>query len=162
MRRRGLVGLALAGLASCHATPAATPTVANRGTPAPAAGATDGQRDGALWTCQIEDYAPQPCRLDRVDTGWRLTKLIGSQRFRGSVEFAADRLHFVGEFYCPWGACDQALDEWFQADGRAGYQWPGEAAAAGGGPATIQIRYDRALDEAFGGAGYGRLTGDER
>lgn len=112
--------------------------------------------DGALWTCQIEDYDPQPCKLTRGDDGWTLTKLLGSQRFRGQISFDGDRAPFRGGFFCPWGDCDQVMEVVFEREG-AGDRY---LALFGGTP--IALRYDAADAEAYAGAGYGGLTGDER
>lgn len=110
--------------------------------------------EGALWTCQISDYDPQPCRFHRDGGAWNLTKLMGSQRFTGVVTFdGADAMRFVGQFFCPWGDCDQAMDLAFaKTDGAYLADFGGDA---------ITVRWDEGLAGEWGGAGYGGLTGRE-
>lgn len=115
-----------------------------------------GFTDGALWTCQISDYDPQPCKVSRGDGGWQLTKLLGSQRFAGSVAKAGEGLAFDGDFFCPWGACDAPMQVQFEPDG------DGTAYKAVFDGDEIRLRYDEALEGAWGGAGYGGLTGREQ
>ena len=117
--------------------------------------AVAGFRDGALWTCQISDYDAQPCKLSRSGGGWRLDKLLGSQRFSGRVVDQGKTLAFEGEFFCPWGECTQAMKVEFEADGNDGY-------VARFDEAAIHLRYDDAVDSEYGGAGYGGLTGREQ
>lgn len=159
MKLLSLASLVSLSLAACG----------GKSTPAPApVGSTGGDRggteltandpamtDGALWTCQIGDYDPQPCKLSRTDDGWRLAKLLGSQRFKGTIAWrdpaTAD---FAGQFHCPWGACDEPMNVTFTgvaADLRTDF-----------GGDTISLRYDDALASEWGGAGYGNLTGDEQ
>jgi hypothetical protein len=121
-----------------------------------------GFRDGALWTCQIDDYDPQPCKLSKADGGWHLAKLLGSQRFAGVMKPVGLALEFDGEFFCPWGECTSPMRVDFN---------PAGASAQGGGEVTelatefegsaIALRYDEALESEWGGAGYGGLTGRE-
>ncbi len=132
------------------------PTIENRGAGDGPVATGPGQRDGALWSCQIEDYDPQPCKLSRADGTWRLTKLLGSQRFRGELTFGADRATFAGEFFCPWGDCTEPMNVEFDRISTAEEY----VAQFGGGPITL--RYDDGLDATYAGAGYGGLTGDER
>lgn len=111
--------------------------------------------DGALWTCQISDYDPQPCKLTRDEQGaWQLAKLLGSQRFRGSVAVQGDALAFDGEFFCPWGDCTAPMQVTFlpAGDGFA-TQFSGD---------EIRLRWDEGLASEWGGAGYGGLTGAEQ
>ena len=117
--------------------------------------AAAGFRDGALWVCQISDYDPQPCKLSRAGDGWRLDKLLGSQRFSGRVDERGTSLLFDGEFFCPWGECTQAMKVEFEADGNDGYvtQFDDDA---------LHLRYDAAAEGEYGGAGYGNLTGREQ
>lgn len=113
-----------------------------------------GVRDGALWTCQIGDYDPQPCKFHRDGNEWRLTKLLGSQRFEGVVHFSGEAsFHFVGQYFCPWGDCTEAMDLTF-ARGDRGY-------AADFGGDTITAQWSAELASEWGGAGYGNLTGRE-
>lgn len=156
MKHAPLVSLALTALVlACSSTKAPAP-IANTG-PAdgpPSRAAEDGMTDGALWTCQIDDYDPQPCKLTKAGDQWSLTKLMGSQRFRGTITWDdPDTARFVGTYFCPWGACDEAMDVTFKRDAGT-YR-----ADFGGG---ITARYDRALADEWGGAGYGGLTGDEQ
>ncbi len=114
-----------------------------------------GFRDGALWSCQISDYDPQPCKVAQDSGQWRLTKLLGSQRFTGVVAPQGASLAFAGEFYCPWGACTAPMNVDFNPDGAAGYManFDGE---------EVRLRYDADLESEYGGAGYGGLTGLEQ
>ena len=149
-------------LACACARPAAPATIiGNQPGPLVADDApADGLRDGALWTCQIDDYDPQPCRLARDGRAWSLAKLLGSQRFRGAVVFGDGGARLTGEFFCPWGDCTMPLDVAFEREGDGYVSAPAEPSAVA--PPTLRFRYDAADDAAFGGAGYGRLTGTER
>ncbi|MBZ0234646.1 MAG: hypothetical protein K8M05_20100 [Deltaproteobacteria bacterium] len=113
-----------------------------------------GVTDGALWTCQISDYDPQPCKFHREGNEWRLTKLLGSQRFDGAVTFGESGFRFVGQFFCPWGACDEAMDLVFSPTDD-GYQtdFSGD---------VLSVRWNEPLASEWGGAGYGNLTGREQ
>jgi hypothetical protein len=140
---------------ACGSAPRAT-TIENRNTGAEPIAAGPSQRDGALWTCQIGDYDPQPCKLSRAGGAWRLAKLLGSQRFRGELTFAADRATFRGEFFCPWGDCTEPMDVGFDRISTEEHY----VSQFGGDPITL--RYDAQLEAEYAGAGYGGLTGDER
>ncbi len=146
-------------LAACSS--AAAPSISNTtvGSDAPvelAAGLGPGFTDGALWTCQISDYDPQPCKVSRRGRGWQLVKLLGSQRFAGALAKAGDGLAFDGGFFCPWGACDAPMRVQFDPDGgAAAYKTVYEGD-------EIRLRYDEALAGEWGGAGYGGLTGREQ
>ncbi|MBK9030677.1 MAG: hypothetical protein IPL61_04950 [Myxococcales bacterium] len=147
-------------LACTHPAPAAPPPqIGNRPGPLTTVDASAGLRDGALWTCQIDDYDPQPCRLARRGDGWFISKLLGSQRFRGAIAFTPDGARLSGEYFCPWGDCTMPIDVAFTRDGDR-YQAVGDGGDLA--PPTISLRYDADDDAAFGGAGYGGLTGDER
>ncbi len=154
--------LGLVAVAACHHGAAAPPpAIANTGTaPELPPAHVSGMRDGALWTCRIDDYDDQPCKLTREPDGWHLTKLLGSQRFTGAVMFAGDATRLFGRFFCPWGDCDADLDVRFTKD-EHGYtgQMPSGPTVPG---AMLNFRYDAANDEAFAGAGYGGLTGLEQ
>src|SRR5690349_1317662 len=98
--------LAAAALAGCGGK-SSEPTIANKssgeggGGEAMAAGPTGpGFRDGALWSCQISDYDPQPCKLQKTAGGWELRKLMGSQRFIGTLAADGESLRFSGKFFC--------------------------------------------------------------
>lgn len=151
-----MVAAALA-LAACGGK-SSQPAIANSGTggdvePVAKAPAGPGFRDGALWSCQISDYDPQPCKLQRSGDGWELRKLMGSQRFVGSLVEDGGSLHFTGRFFCPWGACDASMDLAFRAaDGGYVGQFDGD---------DIRLRYDAATEAEYGGQGYGGLTGEE-
>jgi hypothetical protein len=149
-----LVALVLVGCSSAAKAPAPI-----KNTPAIPPVAPDRQEtrlvDGALWTCQIGDYDPQPCKLTAVGDIWVLTKLLGSQRFKGRLLLLdEDNARFIGNYYCPWGDCDAPMDVELKRD----------AAAFVGNFSndTISIRYDRTMAAEWGGAGYGRFTGDEK
>jgi len=148
--------VALLTLAACHGGKPALEPVSNSGGgggDAPLALAS-GFRDGALWSCQIGGYDPQPCKLSRDGDHWRLTKLLGSQRFTGQLVELGGTLRFSGRFFCPWGDCAQDMEVEFQPDG-AGY-------ATRFGEDDIRLRHDDAVEADYGGAGYGGLTGDEQ
>ncbi len=154
--------LLVLGLATaCGGRAAPPPTIGNTAAQEPPPFAATGLRDGALWTCQIDDYDPQPCKLSRDGSGWRLAKLLGSQRFRGAVIFREGGARFLGEYFCPWGDCTQAIDvDFTQTDDGA---YVGQARSDGDiQPPALRVHYDAANAEAFGGAGYGGLTGDEQ
>lgn len=144
-------------LAACGGGKGSKEPVANAsgGGDEPLAAAPAGFRDGALWSCQISDYDPQPCKVAQDSGQWRLTKLLGSQRFTGVVAPRGASLAFAGEFYCPWGACTAPMDVDFNPDGAAGYManFDGE---------EVRLRYDADLESEYGGAGYGGLTGLEQ
>lgn len=113
-----------------------------------------GVTDGALWTCQIDFYDPQPCKLTEDAGTWTLTKLLGSQRFRGSASFTPEGIAFDGAYFCPWGDCTTPLVTTFVDQG--GHQY---AASHDGTP--ILLVWDEGYADEWGGAGYGNLTGDE-
>lgn len=154
--------LALAsGAVACGGQATPSPTIANTTAHDAPPDAATGLRDGALWTCQIDDYDPQPCKLSRDGSGWRLAKLLGSQRFRGAMVFREDGARFLGEYFCPWGQCTEAIDvDFTRADDGA---YVGQARSDGDiQPPTIRVEYVPANAAEFGGAGYGGLTGDEQ
>lgn len=143
-------------LAACHGGKAATQPVANSG--GGAGGAlvvpASGFRDGALWSCQISDYDPQPCKLSRAGDHWQLRKLLGSQRFTGQLVELAGTLRFSGRFFCPWGDCTRTMQVEFQPDGD-GY-------VTTFGDDQVRLRHDDALEAEYGAAHYGGLTGEEQ
>ena len=115
---------------------------------------------GDLWQCQIADYDPQPCRFDAKPnqaTEYQLTKLMGSVRFTGTAEFPdSEHFQFTGEQFCPWGACDEPLDISFTWNGERG-RFEGQS---NGEP--FAVWWDKDVAAAYGGAGYGGLTGQEQ
>lgn len=113
-----------------------------------------GVSDGAMWTCSIDDYDPQPCKFTKDGDGWRLTKLMGSQRFTGVVAFTGEGFSLVGEFFCPWGECDAPVDATFTTDGSAYTGVVDES--------QVKLWWDDANAKEYGGAGYGGLTGREQ
>jgi hypothetical protein len=117
-------------------------------------GVPAGVTDGALWTCQIGDYDPQPCKFHREGNEWHLSKLMGSQRFTGVTTFDGAQMHFVGQFFCPWGSCDEAMDVQLVRGDNGAY-----AADFGGDIVTVQWSAELAAE--WGGAGYGNRTGRE-
>ena len=143
-------------LAACGA-PTKPATIENTGSEAlgQPAQAGAGFRDGALWSCQISDYDAQPCKLSQTADGWQLTKLLGSQRFTGRLTPVGKALAFDGEFFCPGGDCPPPMQVESQPDGEA-------ASAAEFGGDQVHLRYDDALANEYGGAGYGGLTGREQ
>jgi len=151
-----VVAVACGGTSPPPQQPLTNDTVEPGGSAAPVdTNVPAGVSDGALWTCQISDYDPQPCKFHREGGEWQLTKLLGSQRFTGVTTFAGDAaIHFVGQYFCPWGECDQAMDLQF-ARGDRGY-----AAEFGGDVLTLQ--WNAELAGEWGGAGYGGLTGHEK
>jgi len=153
-----VVALALAlALAACGSRPQAAAPIANTGTGTGTALTVEesGFSDGALWTCTIDDYPAQPCKLSKTLDGWHLAKLLGSQRFKGSLEATSSQsLRFVGEYFCPWGDCTMPMNGTFEADG--------DSYVGSFGDGAISLRYDAALAAEWGGAGYGGLTGDEQ
>jgi hypothetical protein len=116
-------------------------------------GLPEGVTEGALWTCQISDYDPQPCKFHKDGSEWHLTKVLGSQRFTGVATFGEGGIRFVGQFFCPWGACDEAMDITF-ARGEKRYEAEFEGDVLG-------LEWNAALAGEWGGAGYGNLTGRE-
>lgn len=159
------VVLAAAGLvaAACgaRATTPSPPANSVASAPGPLAaepGLPPGVTAGALWTCVIDDYPAQPCKFHQDGGQWRLTKLLGSQRFDGAVSFSAGAIRVVGQFFCPWGDCTVAIDTAFVPDGPAAAN---QYTAVVDG-STIGLRWDEANAAEYGGAGYGGLTGQER
>lgn len=150
------VSLSLALLAACPAQKSATAPISNIGPKGPPPVAPEpGLHDGALWTCQIGDYDPLPCKLSTTPDGWYLAKLLGSQRFKGTLAWSArDTAHFVGSYFCPWGDCGAEMDVTFKRDTAT--------FVTDFGGDTISLRFDAALANEWGGAGYGSLTGDEQ
>lgn len=143
-------------LAACHGGKPSAPVVGNSGGGeggAPIALAS-GFRDGALWSCQISDYDPQPCKLSRQGEHWWLAKLLGSQRFEGQVVELEGALRFSGRFFCPWGDCTADMEVEFRPDGD-GY-------LTSFGDDQVRLRHDDALEAEYGAAGYGGLTGEEQ
>ena len=143
-------------LAACGGPRGSRPPVTNTGGGGgeALAEAPAGFRDGALWSCQIGEYDPQPCKVEQDGGKWRLSKLMGSQRFTGVIAPQGAALTFAGEFFCPWGDCTSPMNVDFNPDG-AGYitSFEGE---------EIRLRHDADLEVEYGGAGYGGLTGQER
>lgn len=150
-----LVALSTLALAACPAKKSPSGPVGNTGDPKEPVDAAPGVADGALWTCQIGDYDPQPCKLSKDGAGWRLAKLLGSQRFKGTVAWPdASTIDFSGNFHCPWGDCGAEMNVTFRrSDAAFVTDFGGDA---------ISLRYDDALATEWGGAGYGGLTGDEQ
>jgi hypothetical protein len=149
--------LLLVALAACSSAARAPAPIANTPStpPEPPAPAATKLVDGALWTCQIGDYDPQPCRLKAIGDIWVITKLLGSQRFKGRFRIVdAHTARFIGNYFCPWGDCDAPMDVELQGSASS---YTGRFADD-----SLSIRYDPALASEWGGAGYGRLTGDER
>jgi hypothetical protein len=152
-----VVAVACGGKSTPPAQPVGNDTVDPAGGLAAAeAGVPTGVTDGALWTCQIEDYDPQPCKFHKEGSEWHLSKLLGSQRFTGVATFDGGDASFryVGQFFCPWGDCTAALDAEFTRGDDGVY-----AATLDSSPVTL--RWDAALAEEWGGAGYGNRTGRE-
>jgi hypothetical protein len=118
------------------------------------AGLPAGVTEGALWTCQIGDYDPQPCKFHKDGADWKLTKLLGSQRFDGVVHFVPEGIHFVGQFFCPWGSCDEAMDVTLASTDN------GYAADLAGD--TVSVQWNAELAGEWGGAGYGNLDGRQQ
>lgn len=151
------VTAALPAIAACGGSSSSSPAVATTAVTAPGGqpGLPPGVADGALWTCQISDYDPQPCKFEREGDGWRLTKLLGSQRFTGDVQFTTDgTIQFAGQFFCPWGDCDAAMEVTFERGPGAGY-------LTRFGDDDITLAWNPGNAEEYGGAGYGGLTGRE-
>ena len=150
-----MVAAALA-LVACGGGKGSKEPVANAsgGGDEPLAARPAGFRDGALWSCQIGDYDPQPCKVAQDGGQWRLSKLLGSQRFTGVVAPQGAALAFAGEFFCPWGDCTSEMSVEFNPDG-AGY-------VTNFGGDDIRLRYDADLASEYGAAGYGGLTGREQ
>jgi hypothetical protein len=123
-------------------------TAAEEGAAVPAA-----VTDGALWTCQIEDYDAQPCKFHKEADGWHVSKLMGSQRFTGLVVFTAEGMALAGEFFCPWGECTEQFNTVLT---------PGEGSFEGVvDESQVRVWWDDTNARDFGGAGYGALTGRE-
>lgn len=152
-----LVAVACGGKAPPPAPPLTNETVepGTGGSTAAEAGVPAGVTDGALWTCQIGDYDPQPCKFHREGNEWHLSKLLGSQRFDGVTTFDGDSsIHFVGQFFCPWGDCTEAMDVTFARGEGAAYtaEFTGD---------TVTVQWNAELAAEWGGAGYGNRTGRE-
>lgn len=148
----------LAGLAACGNPAPAPQAPGNDTATAPGGGAAEanvpaGVAEGALWTCQIEDYDAQPCKFHKEADGWHLSKLMGSQRFTGTVTFTAEGMALVGEFFCPWGDCTAKIDTTLAAEGST------YSGALDGSP--VKVWWDESLAGEWGGAGYGNRTGRE-
>ncbi|HUJ59624.1 MAG TPA: hypothetical protein VLX92_14060 [Kofleriaceae bacterium] len=104
--------------------------------------------EGAYWCSILNDgfqYPRFPCVIRTVDRRLVLTKLAGSQRFRGVVRPRGDGFSFDGEYYCPWGDCTQQLHGAFHASGEA---------LRGSFPGGLVIELVPAPDSAFGGTSY--------
>ena len=151
----GAVALALVACGGKSAAPATVSNSSGGGGEARVmAPSGPGFRDGALWSCQISDYDPQPCRLQQTEGGWELRKLLGSQRFAGTLMHDGSGFQFTGRFFCPWGACDADMSVRFDpSDGGYVGRFEGD---------EIRLRYDEGLEGEYGGAGYGSLTGEEQ
>lgn len=149
-----VVAVACGGKSAPPAEPIANDTAVTPAGGGAEPGLPAGVTDGALWTCQISFYDPQPCKFHREGNEWRLTKLLGSQRFDGVVTFGDGGFRFVGHYFCPWGACDEAMDLTFAP---AGDHY--EAQVDGD---VIAVGWSEPLASEWGGAGYGNLTGREQ
>ncbi len=155
------IAAAAAAAASCGGTsPAPQPIGNTTVTEIGAASDPDlpaGVTDGALWTCAINGYDPQPCKFHREGDTWYLTKLLGSQRFTGVATFSGaggSAIRFVGQYFCPWGDCDAAMELAFAPAEAGGFQ-------AEFGDEPIRLEWKPANAAEYGGAGYGGLSGRE-
>lgn len=95
-------------------------------------------------------YPAFPCRVYRDQTGRKvLEKLGGSQRIRGYVNEVDGGFDFDGQFYCPFGACDQQVRAQFQSFDDGAHSGTIETDS---GPIIVALQF---LPEGFGGAMYG-------
>lgn len=68
------------------------------------------------YLCTFKDgdvtYKAQPCKIrsGKDSAELRFAKTGGSQRFDGVATPTEQGFTFSGKFYCPHGACDQALE----------------------------------------------------
>ncbi|HVK77531.1 MAG TPA: hypothetical protein VM734_29700 [Kofleriaceae bacterium] len=142
--------------AACGPKSTAPAPVSNTSAEPSEAGPAPGVTDGALWTCVISDYDPQPCKFSREGEQWTLRKLLGSQRFAGTATFPPDgSIDFDGKYFCPWGACDTPMQVSFRREAEGVY-----TTQLGGD--QIRLEWNPANAAEYGGAGYGGLTGEEQ
>jgi hypothetical protein len=128
------------------------------------------------YRCSITDggytYPPYACSIfEDAEGGYMLHKLGGSQRFAGPIVATAAGFTFSGKFFCPEGACDQAITGTFVRRGGAYVGQFAElpqmsirlapvAAAGVGGASYGGVGYaggNMYGDATYGGASYGTL-----
>ncbi len=78
----------------------------------------------------------------------RLTKLAGSQRFRGTLTPRGDSYHFEGETFCPLGDCSEPLEgDFHPVAGELRAEFP---------DAGLIVHMSRGFGgDSYGGEGYG-------
>jgi hypothetical protein len=112
------------------------------------------------YACSIYNgyqYPPFRCVVYTAGDGTKmLDKVGGSQRIRGRATPTASGFYFEGQFYCPWGACDEATAGEFVAEG--GQTFRGSLPSQYGG-STVTLTYLPGGftygGMAYGGASYG-------
>lgn len=150
-----LTSAALLGAVACskQAPPPPPPQNALAAEPGPVDELPAGVSDGALWTCALDDYEPQPCKFHREGEVWHLTKVMGSQRFTTTAAFTTAGIELVGQFFCPWGECDDTIATTLTVADRG---YAGRVAGS-----QLRLWWDAGNAGEYGGAGYGGLTGRE-
>jgi hypothetical protein len=146
-------------IAACVVQPQSQGTLPNNQAYNEGGGGGEGQYDGGSliegeYTCSFNSdgyqYGNFPCRVYRDNSGRKiLEKLSGSQRIRGYVNEVDGGFDFEGQFYCPYGACDQNV--------RAEFQSFDDGAHSGtiqtdSGSVVVALQF---LPDGFGGAAYG-------
>src|SRR3954471_3447447 len=78
---------------------------------------------GNYW-CAIDDDTRLDfhCRIERAQTGLRLSKVTGNERLRGELVVNGDDLEFSGERYCVAEDCTQKLTGTFKPLGGGQYR----------------------------------------
>lgn len=93
-------------------------------------------------------YPNFPCRVYRDNGGRKvLEKIGGSQRIRGYVDEADGGFSFDGEFYCPYGSCNQQIRAEFQSFDDGAHSGTIETES---GPIIVALQF---LPEGFAGGG---------
>ncbi len=106
------------------------------------------------YLCSFEQqgfqYPSFACRVYRDSDGRKvLDKLTGSQRIRGWISDRERGFDFAGQFYCPYGACDESVNGQFDSLDNGTHTGTLQTA---NGAIVVRMQF---LPGGFAGLGYG-------